>query len=158
MIELGSRARIFFTAIGLGASVCSSASEPSRPVDRAAPAVSAETVSIVLSYTGPGKVSAQHRLLVFLFDHPGIDAESVPIAMQTMDVKKGTLEFEKLTADPVFVAVVYDETGTYDGLSGPPPRGTPIAYHRFPGTDRSAPIHRGETIWVTIDAKTRFER
>lgn len=44
-----------------------------------APALTAGTVKVTVTYKGKGKVDAAHKLWVYLFDSPNIGAGSIPI-------------------------------------------------------------------------------
>jgi hypothetical protein len=90
-------------------------------------------VSVTVTYTGKGKVDDTHELLVFLFDHPTPTPNSEPLGMQATTKSGGTVTFQNVTADPVYITVVYDEAANYDGRSGPPPVGAPIGSYQKDG-------------------------
>jgi hypothetical protein len=89
--------------------------------------VAAGDLAVTVSYSGKGKVDDTHEILVFLFDHPNPTAESIPLAMQQVYKSGATATFSNVSADTVYVVMVYDEQANYDGRSGPPPHGAPIA-------------------------------
>ena len=90
-----------------------------------APAVTAGTVKVTVTYKGKGKVDAAHKLWVYLFDSPNIGAGSIPIGQVALDINGGDAVFENVAGDQVYVAVAFDEQGTMTG-DGPPPTGSPI--------------------------------
>jgi hypothetical protein len=83
-------------------------------------------LKVQLEYKGKGTVDAAHQMWIWVFDTPNITAESNPIATGVLKENKTAYKFAGLPKD-VYIAVAYDEKGGYDGTSGPPPQGTPIA-------------------------------
>ena len=83
-------------------------------------------LKVQLEYKGKGTVDASHQMWIWVFDTPNISAESNPIATGFLKENKTAYKFAGLPKD-VYIAVAYDEKGGYDGMSGPPPQGTPIA-------------------------------
>ena len=83
-------------------------------------------LKVQLEYKGKGTVDAGHQMWIWVFDTPNITAESNPIATGFLKENKTAYKFAGLPKD-VYIAVAYDEKGGYDGTSGPPPQGTPIA-------------------------------
>jgi hypothetical protein len=93
----------------------------------AAAATAAADVAVTVTYTGKGVVDAGHQVLVFLFADPNIGPTSRPLGPPEIVQKNGaTVTFTGVTTKPVYVFAIYNEKGTYDGRSGPPPAGTPI--------------------------------
>ena len=90
-------------------------------------------LTVTVSYTGKGPVNDKSDVLVFLFDHPDPTAESRPLDLQTVTKNGGVATFKAVTAPSVYVIAVYDEKANYDGKSGPPPAGTPIATYSRSG-------------------------
>lgn len=82
-------------------------------------------LKVQVEYKGKGTVDATHQVWIWLFDTPNISAESNPIATGVLKENKTEYKFAGLPND-VYIAVAYDEKGGYDGMSGPPPQGTPI--------------------------------
>jgi hypothetical protein len=67
----------------------------------------------------------------------------------------GTATFSGLS-DPVYVFVVYDEKGDYDGQSGPPPPGTPVAMYSGP-TGEPIAVKAGTKLKMTFDDSNRWK-
>ncbi len=82
-------------------------------------------LSVTVSYTGKGPVSDKNDILVFLFREPKPTATSEPLGVQYITKNGGTAVFKGVTGQ-VYVVTVYDEKANYDGMSGPPPAGSPI--------------------------------
>ena len=121
-------------------------------VAAAAPAAreSAGELSVTVSYKGKGEVDAKHDIFVFLFDTPNIGAGSLPIATRAVNKNGAAAKFADLSVSPVYVGVAYDETGDYDGFSGPPPPGTPVAIYSTDGKGTPAPVDVSGTAQITM--------
>lgn len=85
-------------------------------------------LKVAVHYTGAGAVDEKHRVFVWLFGTPVITTESMPISSAVIDKNEGSHTFAGLPKQ-VYIAAAYDEQGTYDGLSGAPPSGTPVTVH-----------------------------
>jgi uncharacterized protein (DUF2141 family) len=90
-------------------------------------------LTVTVSYTGKGPVNEKNDVLVFLFDHPDPTSESRPLGLQSVNKNGGVATFKGVTAASVYVVAVYDEKADYDGKSGPPPTGSPIATYSKAG-------------------------
>ena len=132
LFALGTLA-LFTLATTLGAQTGQAAGQKPAPAgQKPAPAAAAATndIAVTISYTGKGPVDPKHAILVFLFTDPNPSA-SQPIAGPQTATKNGaTVTFKNVTAKEVYVAAVYNEKGDYNGLSGPPPAGTPIGMYQ----------------------------
>ena len=82
---------------------------------------------ITVDYQGPGTVSQDHQLSVFVFDDPNMSADSLPIWTGQLADNQKTLSAGSFDASTIWVAVTFDETGGYDPFAGPPPSGSPFA-------------------------------
>jgi len=109
----------------------------SAPAPQAVPAAQAaqSDLSVTVTYTGKGKVDAQHNLQVFLFSDPNFMTGNIqPLALKMTDKSGGVVTFKGVMPKTVYICAIYNETGNYDGRSGPPPAGTPIGIYRKPPT------------------------
>jgi hypothetical protein len=108
-------------------------------------------LQVTVLYKGTGEVGKANEIAVFLFGDPIINGSSVPIAIRTIEKNGGSAQFTGLTVSPVYVAVAYDEKGTFTPGEGPPPVGTPVAIHgeTKPGSG-AAPVKTGTGAKVTI--------
>jgi hypothetical protein len=114
----------------LAAGAAVPAQKPKPPASPTPAQATAGDVTVTVSYTGKGVVNDQHRILVFLFDHPDVQQTSRPIGPPQLVIKNGSVAtFKGVTQSPVYVVGVYDEKGGYDGTTGPPPLGTPWAVY-----------------------------
>lgn len=121
----------------------------------AAAAADTGNLAITVTYTGKGEVKPGNEIAIFLFDTPTINAESMPIGMQTVEKNNAVATFTNLPAT-VYIAVVYDEKGIYD-QQGPPPTGTPTAIHADKaGAAIGVSTGRDAKVTVTFDDTTRM--
>jgi hypothetical protein len=93
-------------------------------------------VGVTVTYKGKGAVDPAHKVIVFAFPDSNITSSSRPVDTQFASRNGETVTFRNM-ASPVYVFAVYDEKGTYDGVSGPPPAGIPSATYRK--TPKGAP-------------------
>ena len=84
---------------------------------------------ITVDYQGPGTVSQDHQLSVFVFDDPNMSADSLPIWTGQLADNQKTLSAGSFDPSTIWVAVTFDETGGYDPFAGPPPSGSPFALY-----------------------------
>ncbi len=84
---------------------------------------------ITVDYQGSGTVSEDHQLSVFVFDTPNVSVDSFPIWTGQLADNQQTLTAGGIDASTVWVAVIFDEAGGYDPLSGPPPSGSPLVIY-----------------------------
>lgn len=134
VIPMAAAALLMFQAAG--AAPKQAAPKPAAPKAAAAAPKTTDVVASV-TYKGKGVVDAGHKIIVFAFADPNITSGSRPIAPAQFASKNGeTVTFTDLTS-PVYVFAVYDEKGNYDGVSGPPPAGIPVATYRK--TPKGAP-------------------
>jgi uncharacterized protein (DUF2141 family) len=120
----------------------------------------AADLTVTVTYTGKGKVDEGHEILVFLFNDPNITAQSVPLTVQPITKSGGTTTFKDLKLETVYVVLVYDEKGDYDGRSGPPPPGTPVGMHGSGKDGKPAPVMPAKTPKITtkFDDSRRWEQ
>jgi hypothetical protein len=90
-----------------------------------AAAAAAGSVKVTVHYKGKGTVDASHKLWVWVFDTPNIGAGAMPLGQVALDKNDVEAVFNDVTADKVWIAVAYDESGIMTG-DAPPPSGTPI--------------------------------
>ena len=113
-------------------------------------------LAVTTTYTGKGKVDETHEILVFLFDHPKPTADSMPLAVSHVTRSGGTATFANVSADTVYVVLVYDEKANYDGQSGPPPQGHPIGTYSKGGKPVPVKVVPGTKVNATFDDSRRW--
>ena len=126
---------------------------PQKPLPKPAAAaakIAATDLPVTISYKGKGTVDASHKLIVWLFADPNITAGSRPIAHQIATKNGETLTFKDVTTSPVYLFAVYDTTGSYDGVSGPPPAGVPAAPYRKAATGPALAVKPGAPVKFTL--------
>jgi hypothetical protein len=113
-------------------------------------------LQVTIKYKGPGKVDAAHQVIVWTFSSPQIDASSQPLATQSVTSDGGTASFTGLPK-VVYLAAAFNEKGTYDGTSGPPPTGTPIVIYGDAGAAKAVDTGGPEAaVTVTFDDSVRM--
>ena len=118
--------------------------------------VAAGTVKVTVHYKGKGKVDASHKIWVWVFDTPTIGPGAMPLDQISLDKNDSEAVFDGISADKVWVAVAFDETGGMMG-DAPPPPGTPIGI--LAGKDGApAPVVSGskDVVALTFDDSQRM--
>lgn len=113
------------------------------PPPAAAPA--GNSITVTVNYTGKGVVDASHEILLFLFNEPKVGPDSRPLGPPQIVTKNGAAAtFANVSStSPVYVLAIYDEAGTYDGRTGPPPVGTPIGFYAKDAKAPPTPVTPG---------------
>jgi hypothetical protein len=106
---------------------------------------------VTITYKGKGTVDATHKLYVWLFADPNITSASRPITQLAATKNGETLVFKDVTTSPVYLFAVYDTTGSYDGVSGPPPAGVPSGPYRTAAKGTPAAVKSGAAIKFAFD-------
>jgi len=137
----------------------SGAQKPPAPKPAATAAkTSATDLPVTITYKGKGAVDEAHRIIAWAFTDPDITSGSRPIGTEFASKNGDTVTFKNLST-PVYVFVVYDEKGGYDGVSGPPPHGLPCAtYRKTPGTPPVALKAGGTPVKFTFDDSERWNK
>jgi len=141
----------------------STAPKPAAPkaaASKAAAAAPAATdVGVTVTYKGKGPVDAGHKIILFAFADPNVTSASRPIGAAQFAGKNGeTLTFKNVTS-PIYVFAVYDEKGTYDGVSGPPPAGVPATiYRKAPKAPPTAVAPGSPVVKFTFDDSERWNK
>jgi hypothetical protein len=117
-------------------------------------------LKVTVEYKGQsGTVDKDHKIWIWLFDTPTITVDSSPIATGWLTENKATYKFASLPKT-VYLAAAFDDKGSYDGTSGPPPSGTPVIVHggAGPGTSATALATGGDdaAVTVTLDDTVRM--
>ena len=110
----------------------------------------ANDVKVTVKYTGKGMVDATHRVFVWLFTTPDIGPGSIPIDEQSLEKNGTAVTFKNVSANPVYIAIAYDEKGGFSG-GGPPPVGSPVTFYGAKGPqDKPAPVVPGPKAVVVV--------
>ena len=114
-------------------------------------------VNVTVSYTGKGTVSDANQIWVFLFKTPDVNASSQPLDVRALGKNGSTAQFTAVGSEPVYVYVLYDEKGGYDGRLGPPPAGTPIGMYSL-DKKTAAPVKaaKGTQLKITFGDSVRW--
>ena len=151
--------RLGLSIILLSVAAAAPYAQAQKPPPPPLPAAAVKNVSVTVNYTGKGAVDAGHAILVFLFTDPNIGAQSQPLSgPQVIQKNGGTVTFKDVSANPVYVAVLYNEKGDYNGIGGPPPAGTPMGIYARDPKSPAAPVTPGPktTIKMSFSDAKRF--
>jgi len=113
---------------------------------------------VTITYKGKSTVDATHRIIAWAFTDADITSASRPVGTEFASKNGDTVTFKNLSS-PVYVFAVYDETGKYDGVSGPPPHGLPCATYRK--TSKAPPVALtpgGAPVKFTFDDSERWNK
>jgi hypothetical protein len=125
------------------------------PAAAQTPVDSSGTLAVTVTYKGKGEVSAKNEISVFVFSDPNINESSMPVGVGVVDANGGTATLSGLPP-VVYIAVVYDEAGTYERDSAPPP-GTPVFIHGMAaGAAEGVKTGKDAKVSVTFDDSTRM--
>jgi hypothetical protein len=106
------------------------------------------TIEVNIVYTGAGKVDANHKIYVALWNSPGMDG--TPADIQSLDSKTGTVVFKNVQTVPAYVTTAYDPTGKWDAQS-PPPSGSSLGmYSSKPPTPGPVDVATGKTAKIKL--------
>ena len=134
------------------------ASAQAQPAAAAASQAPAEerTLDVTVTYKGKGEVSAKNEISIFLFTDPNITESSMPVAVGVVEANGGHFLFKDLPP-VVYIAVVYDELGTYEHDSAPPP-GTPVMLYGMASGGAPEGVKPGKDakVSVTFDDSNRM--
>jgi len=120
--------------------------------DKPAAAAGGGTVKVKVHYTGSGTVDDKHKIMVFLFDTPAFSqGTAIPFASQGATSKKDVVTFTDVAKSPAYVAIVFDPTGKYDGMSAPPSGASLGMYSSKPPTPSPVNVKPGKTVTVAVD-------
>lgn len=112
------------------------------------------TVRVQINYTGTGTVDQGHKIFVALWDSPDFaepNANVMPVAVKYVASKNGIVSFLDVQKTPAYVSAAYDPTGSWDGKSGPPPKGTSLGmYSQAPPKPEAIDVAPGKSTKVTI--------
>ncbi len=107
------------------------------------------TIQVDIDYTGSGIVNTSHKIYVALWDSSDMSG-GPPVAVLSLNSKKGTVTFSDVQRVPAFVSAAQDPTGNWDAQS-PPPSGSSLGmYSKNPPNPQPIDVAPGKTVKVTI--------
>jgi ribonucleotide monophosphatase NagD (HAD superfamily) len=129
------------------------------------------TLNVKVNYTGAGTVDAKHKVYVLVFDQDPFTSERLAevaakpatsdaqpangqktayvLGRQGASSKTETLSFKNLPSETVYVAVFFDQSGTYDGRRDPG-QGSPMSVYGKPGKPDPIVLAAGKPTEVTV--------
>jgi hypothetical protein len=110
-------------------------------------AQSGRTIEVAIFYTGSGTVDAGHKIYVALWNSPNLD--SVPVDVQPLASKTGTVTFKNVQTAPAYVSTAYDPTGKWDAQSAPP-SGSSLGMYGIPPKPDPVNVEPGKTTKIKL--------
>jgi hypothetical protein len=120
-------------------------------------------LEVRVNYAGAGVVDPMHKLYVMLWDTPDFakdDTKLKPLDSKAITAKSGLIQFTKIKKNPVYISMVYDPRGDYDGKV-PVSAGASISlYSSEQGIPAPIALKPGQTASVTVrfDESTVLKR
>jgi hypothetical protein len=120
------------------------------------------TVQVHIDYTGSGTVDRDHIILVALWDSPdfvkpGADMKP-PFAEKRLSSKSGSVKFEHVKQNPVYISCAYDPAGNWKGGSEPPD-GSSLGLHSTqPGVAAPVNLEPGKTTKISFKLDDSFKK
>jgi hypothetical protein len=107
------------------------------------------SIEVEINYIGSGTVDARHQIYVALWNSSDLSG-GPPVAVKSLESKKGTVTFSDVQNVPAYVSVAYDPTGAWDAQS-PPPSGSSLGmYSKNPPNPQPIDVAAGKTVKVSI--------
>jgi hypothetical protein len=109
-------------------------------------------LEVQVSYMGSGTVDESHKVYVVLWDSPDFikgDTGGPPIGMKTVTSRSGVAQFSNIQKNPVYISMVYDPSGKWDGASAPPTGVSLGLYAKEPGTPAPIQLEAGKTTKIS---------
>jgi hypothetical protein len=117
-------------------------------------------LEVQVSYTGSGPVDKSHMVYVVLWDNPNFvteEAGAPPIGLQGISTKSGSVQFDNVQTNPVYVSMVYDPSGKWDAAS-PPPSGSSLGFYATqPGKPAPVKLEAGNTTRISASFDDSFK-
>jgi len=110
------------------------------------------TLEVHLSYTGSGTVDDKHKIYVVLWDSPAFvsGGEVMPLELQPLTTKQGTVTFSNVKKSPAYVSAAYDPKGEWAGQSAPPDGSSLGLYSKTPGKPEPIDIEAGKAASIEL--------
>jgi hypothetical protein len=117
-------------------------------------------LEVQVSYTGSGTVDESHKVYVVLWDTPDFvkgDTGGPPMALKGVSSKSDVTQFSDVQKNPVYVSMVYDPSGKWDGASAPPAGASLGLYAKEPGTPAPIQLEPGKTAKISATFDDSFK-
>jgi hypothetical protein len=116
---------------------------------------------VQVSYTGSGTVDESHKVYVVLWDTPDFVKEdasgSQPIALKGVTAKSAAVQFDDVQKNPVYISMVYDPTGKWEGTTAPPAGASLGLFQKEPGTPAPIQLQPGKTAKISASFDDSFK-
>lgn len=120
------------------------------------------TLIVRVSYTGSGTIDQSHKIYVALWDSPAFVKDSAgsmePLAAKPVSAKSGSVRFDDVQKNPVYVSMAYDPAGAWQADS-PPPAGSSLGlYAKQPGMPAPIQLNPGKTTTISVTLDDSFKK
>ncbi len=110
-------------------------------------------LTVEVNYAGSGTVDSSHKVYVALWDSPDFTRDGSqlqPIKGDSISTRSGTVHFNGVRSNPVYVSAVYDPTGQWNGKSALPPEAARGAYGKKRHTPEPIQLSPGKTVTISF--------
>ena len=107
------------------------------------------TIQVDVNYTGSGPVDAGHKIYVALWDSADLQGAE-PVAVKSLDSKKGTVTFADVQKVPAYVSAAYDPTGVWTAQAAPPVGSSLGMYSKDGQKAEPIDVAAGKTVKVAL--------
>jgi hypothetical protein len=115
---------------------------------------------VQVSYTGSGIVDESHKVYVVLWDTPDFvkgDASSQPITLKGVNSKSAAVQFDDVQKNPVYISMVYDPTGKWEGTTAPPTGASLGLFQKEPGIPAPIKLEPDKTTKISAAFDDSFK-
>jgi hypothetical protein len=117
---------------------------------------------VQVSYTGSGTVDESHKIYVVLWDTPDFVKEdaasgSQPIALKGVTSKSAAVQFDDVQKNPVYISMVYDPTGKWEGTTAPPTGASLGLFQKEPGIPAPIKLEPDKTTKISAAFDDSFK-
>jgi len=118
-------------------------------------------LQVHVKYTGSGMVDQAHKIYVALWESPDFVKPSgnlAPFAVAPLTSKSGTVNYQNVAHNPVYVSIAYDPAGKWDAHEEPP-TGTSLGmYATTPGVPARVQLEPGKTTKISATLDDSFKK
>ena len=118
-------------------------------------------LQVHVDYKGAGTIDQTHKIFVVLWDSPDFVKGAVtgpPFAVTQLTSKSGTVKFDDVEHNPVYLSMAYDPTGAWAGDTEPPVGASLGLYSKEPGTPAPIKLEPGKITKISVVLDDSFKK